>query len=67
MLTLPELKPDDCRWPMGDPRSPDFRYCGQRVSRQSYCANHHRLAFETQEQRRARLRWIRSGGLTRHQ
>ncbi len=56
MLTLLELQLNDCRWPMGDPRDPAFRYCGQRINRHSYCAAHSRLAFETTEQRRARLR-----------
>ncbi len=56
MLTIMELQSHNCRWPMGDPRDTDFRYCGQHISRQSYCTMHSRLAFETQEQRRARLR-----------
>ncbi len=56
MLTIMELTATSCRWPMGDPRDPDFRYCGQNISRQSYCIAHSKLAFETTEQRRARLR-----------
>ncbi len=56
MLTIMELTTASCRWPMGDPRDPDFRYCGQSISRQSYCRLHSKLAFETTEQRRVRLR-----------
>ena len=27
-LTLMELRSDTCRWPVGDPTKPDFRFCG---------------------------------------
>jgi GcrA cell cycle regulator len=39
----------DCRWPLGDPRSPDFKFCGKRIeANQSgpYCREHHHLAFQ---------------------
>jgi GcrA cell cycle regulator len=38
----------DCRWPLGDPRSPEFKFCGKRIEpKQSgpYCQEHHRMAF----------------------
>lgn len=38
-LTLQELGPHTCRWPIGDPQSPDFRFCGAPTSPgQVYCA-----------------------------
>lgn len=35
-----------CRWPYGEPRSPEFRFCGQR-SRDGhpYCDAHERVAY----------------------
>jgi GcrA cell cycle regulator len=35
-----------CRWPLGDPRDRDFRYCGgKRLSGFPYCAEHVRLGY----------------------
>ena len=36
-----QLQTDDCRWPTGDPRSPDFRYCGREATHGPYCKPHH--------------------------
>lgn len=36
--TFAELEPDDCRWPVGDPRAPDFGFCGlPKVGGKPYC------------------------------
>lgn len=37
-----------CRWPIGDPRSPDFRFCGC-TSHEGlpYCVDHARVAYQT--------------------
>lgn len=37
-----------CRWPIGDPRSPDFRFCGC-ASHEGlpYCVDHARVAYQT--------------------
>ena len=32
-----------CRWPIGDPRHPDFRFCGRPTTAPPYC-NEHRIA-----------------------
>lgn len=43
-----ELEPHDyrCRWPLGDPQKPDFRYCAaDRVPGLSYCLHHAKRAF----------------------
>lgn len=45
-VTLEELKPDTCRWPVGDPKKDDFRYCGgAALLGRSYCRHHHAIAY----------------------
>jgi GcrA cell cycle regulator len=44
-LTLMELKPRHCRWPIGDPRSEDFRFCGAHKERGAYCHDHAALGY----------------------
>lgn len=34
-VTFADLRKIHCRWPLGDPRSPEFRYCG--APRESGC------------------------------
>jgi len=35
-----------CAWPIGDPRGPEFRFCGRRaVRRKPYCADHCAAAY----------------------
>ncbi|HEU0117612.1 MAG TPA: GcrA family cell cycle regulator [Alphaproteobacteria bacterium] len=37
-----------CRWPVGDPRSPDFRFCGcQAYEGMPYCIDHARVAYQS--------------------
>jgi GcrA cell cycle regulator len=41
-----EIRESACRWPLGDPRSGEFAYCGLTPAKgQSYCAGHCRLAY----------------------
>lgn len=36
-----------CRWPVGDPRSPDFRFCGcNAYEGLPYCIDHARVAYQ---------------------
>jgi GcrA cell cycle regulator len=36
-----------CRWPVGDPRSPDFRFCGCAAYESlPYCIDHARVAYQ---------------------
>jgi GcrA cell cycle regulator len=50
-----------CRWPLGDPRSGDFAYCGLKPAEgHSYCAGHCRMAYR-RPQRRARGKARESG------
>lgn len=40
-VTLQELTSNTCRWPLGDPRRSDFRFCGCPVRKGSpYCSEH---------------------------
>ncbi len=53
--TLLELNEDTCRWPIGDPGSADFYFCGgQAPTAGPYCAYHSRLAYQPSNQRRDR-------------
>lgn len=33
-----------CRWPIGDPQSPDFGFCGRKAA-ETYCVDHAPIAF----------------------
>jgi GcrA cell cycle regulator len=38
---LEEIREDSCRWPLGDPTSEEFVYCGVQTAKgRSYCAGH---------------------------
>ncbi|KAB0676576.1 GcrA family cell cycle regulator [Aureimonas leprariae] len=55
-LTLVQLTERTCKWPLGDPLSPDFRFCGNHSDESSpYCQYHARIAFQPSSERR-RLR-----------
>lgn len=57
--TLLELTDDTCRWPVGDPQSPDFFFCGGRVAEgKSYCACHMARAYRPPSDRRISERRI---------
>lgn len=44
--TIDDVTPRCCRWPLGDPRSPLFRFCGRKKRVGSpYCDEHHRSAY----------------------
>jgi GcrA cell cycle regulator len=41
-----ELQTHHCRWPVGDPREPDFYFCSEpRALPCSYCAKHAAIAY----------------------
>lgn len=51
--TLLELTEATCRWPIGDPGSPDFFFCGGNVTTGlPYCAYHARVAYQPPNARR---------------
>ena len=42
-----DLKRNSCRFPIGDPASPEFAYCGnEAVQLLPYCAHHTRMAYQ---------------------
>ena len=57
-VTIMELRESMCRWPLGDPATPEFRYCGSKSPvGDTYCAAHARIAYQpTQDRRRDRER-----------
>ena len=53
--TLLELTESTCRWPIGDPGSTDFFFCGgQSLTNLPYCAYHSRVAYQPANARRDR-------------
>ena len=56
-LTLMELTERTCKWPVGDPATPDFWFCGLPVkSGKPYCEAHVGVAFQPMSSRRDRRR-----------
>jgi len=54
VLTLTERT---CKWPIGDPGSPDFHFCGHSADGNApYCAEHAKLAYQPMQPRRNRER-----------
>jgi GcrA cell cycle regulator len=55
-VTIMELREGTCRWPLGDPSSADFCYCGAKaVTGLPYCAHHAQVAYQPSTERK-RLR-----------
>ena len=56
-LTLMELTERTCKWPVGDPATEDFWFCGLPVqSGKPYCEAHVGVAFQPMSNRRDRKR-----------
>ena len=53
--SLLELTEETCRWPIGDPGTPDFFFCGgPTITSLPYCAYHSRVAYQPANLRRDR-------------
>jgi GcrA cell cycle regulator len=53
--SLLELNEETCRWPIGDPGTADFFFCGGRaVASLPYCSYHARVAYQPPSARRDR-------------
>jgi|SRR5579875_4177980 GcrA cell cycle regulator len=52
-VTIMDLRESMCRWPIGDPSSADFRFCGAKKlpGQGPYCACHSSLAYQGQHDR----------------
>jgi len=46
-VSLHDLQSHHCRWPIGDPASPGFGFCGDAIRDESvpYCTHHCRIAY----------------------
>ena len=54
-ITLLELTERMCKWPIGHPGEPDFKFCGQNSPPgQPYCPHHAALAYQSPAPRRDR-------------
>ena len=53
-VSIMELRESMCRWPLGDPTSSEFRYCGAKmqIGLGPYCAHHARIAYQPAQDRR---------------
>ena len=59
--TLLQLTDKTCRWPIGDPGSTEFFFCGgENANEQPYCAYHARVAYQPMTDRRRDKRPFRS-------
>jgi GcrA cell cycle regulator len=66
-VTIVDLRETMCKWPLGDPSSSEFRYCGSPVtSGTPYCGHHGKIAYQpAQDRRRERERELRRPLLAR--
>jgi GcrA cell cycle regulator len=56
-ISLMELTERTCKWPIGDPATPDFYFCGLPVQQgKPYCEAHVGVAFQPMSARRDRRR-----------
>lgn len=52
-VTIMDLRETMCKWPLGDPTSSEFRFCGCRSQGGApYCTAHARVAFQPMTERR---------------
>ncbi|WP_068318224.1 GcrA family cell cycle regulator [Polycladidibacter hongkongensis] len=53
--TILSLTERTCKWPIGDPGSPDFYFCGRQSDAGTpYCAHHRSIAYQPVSDRRQR-------------
>ena len=50
--TLLQLTEKTCHWPIGDPGSGDFFFCGGEANDSPYCTFHSRVAYQPMTDRR---------------
>lgn len=56
-VTIMDLRDSMCRWPLGDPTTPDFRFCGARsITGLPYCTHHAEIAYQPAAERKRERR-----------
>jgi GcrA cell cycle regulator len=40
-----------CKWPIGDPSTDAFSFCGRRTGEGPYCNDHARVAYQPQQKK----------------
>jgi GcrA cell cycle regulator len=59
-VSITELSEATCRWPIGDPGTDGFAYCGTKTKIGSpYCPYHARIAYQPLAERRRERRMMR--------
>lgn len=52
-VSLIDLGPNHCRWPIGDPRGETFYFCGaDRMSCSPYCSHHENVSYDHKPRRK---------------
>ena len=52
-VTIMDLRESMCRWPLGDPTTPEFRFCGARsITGLPYCTHHAEIAYQPATERK---------------
>lgn len=60
-VTIMDLRESMCRWPMGDPTKPEFRFCGARsITSLPYCTHHARIAYQPVAERKRERKLARA-------
>ena len=55
-IKLTELRESTCRWPIGDPKEQDFKFCGCNAAPgMTYCEHHTRLAYQVSTRGRLKV------------
>ena len=55
-LTLEQWDRNRCSWPIGDPKSADFSFCGEAAEPgRPYCAAHCKLAYTSPREKDAKV------------
>jgi len=52
--TVMTLNHTTCKWPIGDPQSDDFTFCGKRPDKGVYCPAHAKIAYNPPPRRTSR-------------
>lgn len=49
---LANLQPNQCAWGIGDPKDPDFGFCGAIKTKGSYCDAHNDIAYVKKKEKK---------------